>query len=276
MNWQEEQAAFWRWIVEPPQANTAIDAEQLMAPHQQLSSQEALGIYQNAYWGRLLQTASELYPVTYYTLGETAHQQLWVGYLQAYPPKPGPMSQLGKDLLTYCQQHDPYRNLPALLELVALETRLVELFESADLPRYTRQDLQNNPPEQWAALSWTVTGDWTVMPVRFDLETYWLKIQAYRQEEGATPGSADFVVPRFEDNQPHQLLIRRQNYKMHFQQISQTFADFISGIKAGNDFATLCESLSRHYPAADVPVKSLNYLLQAIDLELLHQQHIRE
>lgn len=302
MNWQEEQAAFWRWIVassHPSKSEERMDSDKrmgideaavagetqtidrlkavdkLMAPHPQLSSQDALGIYQNAYWGRLLQTAAELYPITYYTLGEAAHQQLWVAYLSTHPPKPGPMSQLGKDLPQYCEQHAPYRDLPALLELVALETRLVELFECADQSRYTRQDLQNNSPEQWATMSWVTTEDWTVMPVHFDLATYWLKMQSYREQDGATPGAADFAVPRFEDNQPHSLLIRRQHHKMHFQQISSTFAEFIAGIKRGDNFAKLCDTLSQHYPAEAVPAKSLNYLLQAIDLELLHQQRIK-
>ncbi|WP_339868765.1 putative DNA-binding domain-containing protein [Pseudohongiella nitratireducens] len=275
MTWQEEQAAFWHWIVDTPGSAAPTEAEKLMAPHQQLSVNDALGIYQNAYRGRLLQAASELYPVTYYTLGDAAHQQLWLGYLEKHPPKPGPMSQLGAYLLTYCRQHDPYRGLPALLELIALETRLVELFENPDLPHYSREQLQNNPAEDWAKLSWTDTGDWTLMEVDFDLETYWLKIQDYRKQPGAKPGGADFPVPAFTDQHPRHLLIRRQNHKMHFQQVSPTFAGFISLLKEGKNFAELCEYLSQHDSETDVPAKSLNYLLQAIDLELLHQQTIR-
>lgn len=276
MKWQDEQAAFWRWVVEAPDTATENETESVLAPHEQLSTRDALGIYQNAYRGRLLQAASELYPVTYYTLGDEAHNQLWLGYLAEHPPSPGPMSQLGNDLLSYCQQHKAYQQLPALLELVELETRLVELFESADVSRYTRSDLQNNPADNWATLSWDTSGDWTLMSVQFDLETYWLKMQDYRQLPDAKAGDASFAVPRFEDDEPRQLLIRRQDYKMHFQQISPTFAGFITRIRQGEDFAALCEYMAWHYRAEDVPVKSLNYLLQAIDLGLLHQQYVRE
>lgn len=275
MSWQEEQAAFWRWVVASPDTATDHETEKLLAPHRQLSTRDALGIYQNAYRGRLLQAASELYPVTYYTLGGEAHNQLWLEYLAEHPPTPGPMSQLGRHLPTFCQQHATYQQLPALLELVELETRLVELFESADRSRYSRSDLQNNPADNWATLSWSTSGDWTLMSVDFDLETYWLKMQDYRQQPDASPGHASFSVPRFEGDQPRQLLIRRQDYKMHFQQVSPTFAGFIRHIRQGENFATLCEYLAQHYAEEDVPVKSLNYLLQAIDLGLLHQQYIR-
>lgn len=275
MNWQEEQAAFWRWVVDAPESASPAETEELMAPHQQLSVNDALGIYQNAYRGRLLQAASELYPVTYYTLGESAHQQLWLSYLGKYPPRPGPMSQLGAQLLTYCQQHDPYRDLPALLELIALETRLVELFENPDRPSYSREQLQRNPAENWAGLSWTDTGDWALMPVNFDLESYWLKIQDYRKQPGAKPGAADFAVPAFKESRPRHLLIRRQNFKMHFQQVSSIFAGFLQRLQQGETFAELCEFLSQHYAAEEVPGQSLSYLLQAIDLELLHQQTLK-
>lgn len=276
MKWQEEQAAFWRWVVDAPDTATDNETEDVLAPHQQLSTRDALGIYQNAYQSRLLQAASELYPITYYTLGDEAHNQLWLGYLKEYPPKPGPMSILGSELLSYCQSHATYQKLPALLELIELETRLVELFESADFSPYSREDLQNNPADSWALLSWLPGDDWTLMTVNFDLETYWLKMQDYRQQPDAKAGHASFAVPRYEDNQPRQLLIRRQAYKMHFQQISPTFADFITKIRQGENFATLCEYLAEHYPAEDVPAKSLDYLLQAIDLELLHQQYVKE
>lgn len=271
MNWQEEQQAFWDWMTRPQDLrDSAVSIVALMAPHQALSQVEALAIYNNAYHQRLIQISSELYPVLYHTLGDDVYSRLWLEYIAKYPPRPGPMGLLGEHLLVFARQHVQFGQLPALLDIIELESLLISLFDKADEPALTRPMLQALPIDQWPVMRWQPKQDWALMHSRFDLEAYWTLMQAHLAQETAMPGETGFAVPLHEPAQTIYYLVRRVDHRMQFQRINQAMLVFLQGIQLHYPFAELCEQLESNFPREDIAQLSLTLLLKAIDLQLLH------
>lgn len=270
MNWQQEQQAFWDWMTRPQDLRDsahAIDA--LMAPHQALSQVEAVAIYNNAYHQRLIQISSELYPVLYHTLGDEVYTRLWLEYIAAYPPRPGPMGLLGEHLLVFARQHAQFGQLPALLDIIELESLLISLFDKADEPTFTRSMLQALAVEHWPVMRFQAKQDWALMHSRFDLEGYWTLMQTHLANPSAVPGETGFSVPLHEPAQAVYYLVRRVNHRMQFQRINQAMQVFLHGIQLNYPFAELCEQLEGNFPQEDIAQLSLTLLLKSIDLQLL-------
>ena len=292
MSWRQEQEQFWSWISRPQ--DLSADADQIaavLAPHSHLSQAEALSIYNNAYHQRLVEVSRALFPVLFNTLGRELYTQLWIGYMGKYPPRNGPIHRVGESLCEYLREHDQFHSLPAVADIVRLETLLIELFDLEDEAPYTLRQLQSLPAEDWPQMQWPAKKDWALMHSRFDLEKYWRQMQEY-MDAGGVAGETDFGIElltpvgaglardseaRNEGNRgpgplPQglaNLLVYRKQHRMQFQAIGPELALFLTAIQAGNDFAEICSRLALAFPAQDIPLLSLTLLLRAIELELL-------
>lgn len=272
MNWQEEQQAFWDWITRPQDLRDSSEAiQQMFTPHRELSQIEALAIYNNAYHQRLIQISAELYPILYHTLGDEVYTRLWLEYLAQHPPRPGPMSLLGENLHSFASAHARFGKLPAMLDIIELETLLISLFDRRDQPSYTLSQLQALPPEAWPETCWVAREDWALMQSEFDLEAYWAAMQRYLGSGEAVPGEAPFGVDRWpaSDAPPAFYLVRRVQHRMQFQRINAAMFSFLTGIQRGESFAQICAALAGKFPDQDIAALSLQLLLKTVDLELL-------
>jgi len=270
VNWQQEQQAFWEWMTRPQDLSLSAEAiDTLMAPHQALSQVEALAIYNNAYHQRLIQISSELYPVLYHTLGDDVYTRLWLEYIAQHPPRPGPMGLLGEHLLEFARQHAQFGQLPALLDIIELESLLISLFDKADEVPLTREMLQSLPAEQWPEICWQPSQDWALMHSRFDLEAYWVLMQTHLAQQHAVPGETGFAVPLHEPTQTAFYLVRRVKHRMQFQRINQAMMVFLLAIQHQVCFAGQCEQLAVQFPREDIAQLSLTLLLKSIDLQLI-------
>lgn len=277
MSWEEEQARFWGWITRPQDlSESAEDIAALLAPHSHLSQAEALSIYNNAYHQRLVDVSSALFPILYNSLGKDLYTRLWIGYMGQFPPRNGPIHRVGGALRDYLQRHEQFRDLPAVADIVQLESLLTALFDKADEVPFTLAMLQALPPQDWPAMRWQACQDWALVSTRFDLETYWRLMQEYIAQKGE-PGDAPFGIGLLEpapDPAYPNLLVFRRDHRMQFQRIPAAFGLFLRGIQQDESFAALCESLAAAFPEQDTPTLSLGLLLKAIELGLLRAQSL--
>lgn len=272
MNWEQEQAQFWAWISKPQDLERSADEiAAVLAPHSQLSQAEALGIYNNAYHQRLVEVSSALFPVLFHTLGRDLYTRLWIGYMGAFPPRNGAIHRVGNHLHTYIREHPKFAGLPAVADIVQLESLLSALFDKADETAYSLAQLQALPQEDWPTMRWQAKQDWAMFYSRFDLELYWQQMQAFISQEGE-PGNTDFAItaiaPTPSSDLPNYLVLR-QNQRMQFQIIRPEMAVFLQGVQAELDFAGLCVALAEAFPEQEIPSLSLRLLLRAVELELL-------
>ncbi len=274
MNWQEEQAQFWAWISRPQDLGDSAEAiAAVLAPHAHLSQAEALSIYNNAYHQRLVEVSSALFPVLYHTLGKDLYTRLWIAYIGEHPPRHGPIHRIGDTFASFVRTHPVFSALPAVADIVQLESLLGQLFDRPDETAFTQEDLKNVPESAWPSLRWQAKQDWALFFSPFDLEPYWREMQAFREqggEPGATPFSLAALTPVPPPSTPN-FLVFRQHLGMHFQQIRPEFSTFLLGISEGENFATLCQRLAKRFPEQDTAPLSLTLLLRAMALELLTQ-----
>lgn len=272
MKWEDEQARFWQWITRPQDlAQSAADISDLLAPHSHLSQAEALSIYNNAYHQRLVDVSSAIFPILYNTLGKDLYTQLWIGYMGKFPPRNGPIHKVGNALRDYLREHEQFRDLPAVADIVQLESLLTALFDKVDEGPYTLTMLQALPEQDWPLMRWQAKQDVALASTRFDLEAYWRLMQDFIEQEGE-PGATEFgitlLAPPPDTRFPNLLVYRRQ-HRMQFQRLAPELGLFLTGIKRGDNFAAICESLAQEFPNQDIPALSLGLLLKAIDMELL-------
>lgn len=272
MSWDEEQAQFWKWISRPQDLSESADAiADLLAPHSQLSQADALAIYNNAYHQRLVEVSSALFPVLFNTLGRDLYTRLWIGYMRDYPPRNGPIHRVGESLHRYVSEHPKFIDLPAVADIVQLESLLTRLFDKPDEEPYTVAQLQVLPQEDWPAMRWQAKQDWAMFRSAFDLEQYWHQMQGFIAE-GSEPGATDFAIVALDPAPLPGLpnyLVFRQDQRMQFQRIRPEMAVFLEGVQERLDFASLCVALAEAFPDQEIPSLSLRLLLRAIELELL-------
>jgi hypothetical protein len=275
MNWRDQQQQFWDWITRPQdlrESSAAID--ELFSPHTGLSKVEALAIYNNAFHQRLIQIASEMYPVLYNTLGQDVFTQLWLGYLSTNLPRPGAMSNMTDKLLDYVIADAQFGALPALHDIVRVETLMIDLFDRADEPTWTIEQLQALPPEDWATMIWQPRHDWALLSSHFNLQQYWQQMHAYTESSAEAGGASFGVALADRDNPGFELhyLLRRHQHRMQFQSISESLAVFLQAVQDRLCFADICSRLAEQFPMEDIPSVSLSLLLKTIELELLHAE----
>jgi len=271
MSWREEQEHFWQWVTRPQDLRDSSEAiDQLFAEHTALSRTDALNIYNNAYHQRLVHISSQLYPLVYRTLGDDAYTALWLAYLQEHPPRPGSMNLLGAHLHDFVSKHSHYGKLPALLDIIALETAFIDCFDRPDEHAFTLRQLQLLPQEQWPGMRWQPKQDWVLINSTFDLENYYQQLQAHFADGTAEPGSAPFGVSPLAEAADY--LVRRQTQNMHFQKITPAMGLFLRAVQQNDSFAQICEKLADHWPDKPIPELSLGLLLQAIEWQLLSSQ----
>ena len=275
MRWEDEQQAFWDWITKPQDLrDSSEDISRMFSPHRGLSQVEALGIYNNAYHQRLINISAELYPILYHTLGDEVYTRLWLEYLAQHPPRPGPMSLLGENLHDFASRHSQFGGLPAMLDIIELETLLIALFDRADQTVFTLADLQQLPADQWPTARWQVRDDWALLHSEFDLEKYWAAMQKFLASDQVQPGDVPFGVERASREalaEGNFYLVRRVQHRMQFQRINAHMHCLLEMLRDGKDFASICAGLAERFPEQDIPTLSLNLLLKAIELELLRR-----
>ena len=272
MNWQQEQEQFWQWINQPRDLADDADAiAQMLAPHSHLSQAEALAIYNNAYHQRMVDLSSQLFPILFHTLGSELYTRMWIGYMGSFPPRVGPISQIGEQLSTYLSQHEHFGKLPAAADIAQLENLLITLFDTIDEPAYSLEQLRALPQDAWPTMVWLPRQDWALMYSIFDLEQYWQQMKPYI-EAGGTPGEAPFAIkllaPTPNADIPN-LLVHRRNHTMHFMTITPALGIMLSAVQSGENFASICERLASHFPDQDIAALGLKTLLASIELELL-------
>lgn len=125
-------------------AKTAIGSdsatiEDLILPSRQLSSQQRMEVYANAYYARLLEVLSEEYPALTHLLGEDTFNAFAFDYLQSYPSQSYTLANLGANFHRFLIENrdatdegsdlgiEPYW-LDLMIDLATIERTYSEVF----------------------------------------------------------------------------------------------------------------------------------------------------
>src|SRR5947199_912111 len=168
---RELQRLFWRSLADAPGGGSpAPGLVELIAPCATLDAGARVGVYADAYFGRLRDVLREDFPHVAALLGprfeETAR-----GYLRAHPSEHPSVRHLGRMFADFLE-HRP--DLPPYLgDLARLEWARIEVFDAPDARSLNAAALRGVAAEDWPALRFVTVPALAVVRARWPVHELW-------------------------------------------------------------------------------------------------------
>jgi len=192
--------------------------EKVVSPSQSQTSLERLGIYANAYYGRLLECLREEFRALRHAVGDEAFDSLAFHYLQAYPSRSYTLAQLASRFPQFLAETRPTPDADCrdnadwaafLIELATLERIYSEVFDGPGVEGealLSTADLTAIPAERWPDVQLTTVPCLRLWEFHFPVHEYASAVRhAKSEEEILVPAPAttylavtrrDFIVRR--------------------------------------------------------------------------------
>jgi hypothetical protein len=217
-----------------PENNTGIVSA--IVSTENVSAQTRLAIYSNAYRLRLLGLLAMDYPLSQRLIGETAFEQFAREYIDQCAPDHYSPIYFSRHFSRFLTEHHQDKTLYA--EFVALEWGLLDALLAQEGGHLAVTDLAKIPPENWAALQFTLHPSFTIKGMRTHAATlYRAMIKEPEMKEDGLPESmisgatsTVWAVWRFERQPYFQSLTPEQAWMLAAIKQEQCFADICMGL----------------------------------------------
>ena len=205
------------------------ELEAVVRRSRNLTAEERLGIYANAYWARLLECLADCFPVLRTALGEETFESFAFEYLQRYPSRSYTLDRLGERFPQFLAETRPDRGSGMspevdwpdfLIDLARFELTLAQVFDGPGVEGQrllTHDDLQGVPPERFAGARLMPVVCLRLLEFRYPVNAYYTAVRhAGEGEEVPIPEPAeelvavlrrDFVVRRTTLSRPQHALL---------------------------------------------------------------------
>jgi len=202
------------------------ELETIVRRSRNLTAEERLSIYANAYWARLLECLGDCFPVLKQALGEDVFDSFGFEYLQRYPSRSYTLDRLGESFPRFLDEtRPPDADWPDfLVDLARLEWTLAKVFDGPGVEGQALvrpDDLAGIAPERFAAARLVPVVCLRLLVSRYPVNAYYTA--ARHAEEGAEEGKdvpipepgeelvailrRDFVVRRYTLSRPQYALL---------------------------------------------------------------------
>jgi len=223
------QTAFKKYLL--GESNEIAD---LIVSTPNLSSENRLAIYSNAYYARLVEILAKDYAALNYVMGNDEFRRVCLEYIEEFPSKYYSLRWFGQDLGQFLASHKMNGSQPYLAELATFEWAFVEAFDAKDVEVSVIEDAKEIPPESWADLRMMLHPS-----VRW-VSCSWNCLEMWQSMKN------DLAIPVPE------LLSIKVSYLMWRQGLNTTYrslgADEAAGLELvsqGANFEKLCNSLAQ-------------------------------
>lgn len=209
------------------------------------NAEARLGIYENAFVGRLIEALSDTYPALRDALGQCAFAELTQAFIARTPPSHFSVRYFGSDLSTFMATRFAGDEARGLKDLARLEWSLGEVFDAADAETLAPADLAAHAPETWGALHFRFT------PA---LRTLILQSNAIQWWRATTQGA--FRPARWRLAEQVTWAVWRMELKTYFRSLKTEEAWAVDALMRGETFASLCDGLAQFGSEADAPTRA--------------------
>jgi hypothetical protein len=191
-----------------------------------LTAEERLSIYANAYWARLLECLGDCFPVLRTALGGEVFDGFAFEYLQRYPSRSYTLDRLGERFPQFLEETRPADTVQGvdwpdfLIDLARLEWTLAKVFDGPGVEGQallSHDGLQGVPPERFAGAHLVPVVCLRLLTSRYPVNAYYTAVRhAGEGEEIPIPEPAeervtilrrDFVVRRYPLSRPQHALL---------------------------------------------------------------------
>jgi hypothetical protein len=229
-----------------------------VAPDVKPSAAARLAIYAKGYRLRLLEALATEYPALHTLAGDETFEQLGRAYIDAYPSNHYSIRYFGQHLSAFLAVSPPYCESPALSEMAALEWALSLAFDAADAAVLGIESLAALPPAAWPEMRLHFHASLQRRDFHWNMPELWTAID--QQDEPQIPQTYP---------QARAWLIWRRDLQNYFRPLDLVEAGALDTMRAGADFATLCESLYAHIDAEQVSLQAVQFLKGWIEAGLV-------
>lgn len=222
--------------VDSPQARQLIPLardklEQVILRSKNLTAQERLSIYANAYYARLVECLGECFPVFKRAVGEEVFNGFAFEYLQRYPSRSYTLNRLDQHFARFLEETRPDRSEEGsapqevswpdfMIDLATLEWTIGQIFDGLGVEHertLTADDLKGVQAEDFARAELIPVVCLRLLAFRYPVNAYYTAVrQAGEKEEVPIPEPArelvaitrrDFVVRRYPLTPPQHALL---------------------------------------------------------------------
>jgi hypothetical protein len=208
------------------------ELEQVVRRSRNLSAEQRLGIYANAYYARLLECLRESFPVLARAMGREVFDEFAFEYLQRYPSRSYTLGRLGDRFADFLNETRPDRPPDGsaspsvgwpdfLIDLARLEWTIEQVFDGPGVEsrrQLTLEDLRAVPQSRWLDAKLVLVVCAKLIEFRYAVDAYYTA--ARRAKEGEVvlmpePSPEyvcltrrDFVVRRVALTRPQYMLLQ--------------------------------------------------------------------
>lgn len=236
MNTKDIQELFFSSITHPQGVDAAIAKSDLISPEEWIREQgmdpaKRIEIYANAFFARLLEVASELYPKMVLHLGEDNFNSLWATFYHLHPPEGHNLRAAGSGIAEFISETFPERIF--LRDLAILETTCIEIFDALTDPPLTMDDVGQIAPEDWETIIFLGNHNWALLETGFDFEV--LNEDSWDGDELEKSDEEEIGV-----------LAYRPEYEVKVMSLNPEQNIFFSGLNQDRSFVEICADIQEY------------------------------
>ncbi len=210
-----------------------------------------LAIYSDAYRLRLIEALRTDFVGLRAAMGDAEFTSMARAYIDAHPSTHPSLRHYGRELAAFLAHDDRYRPRPALAELAAFDWALTDAFDAPDAAVLTLDVLAALPPEHWPGMR--------LLPhpslIRLDL--HWNAPAIWKAANDAAP------LPNPEQARDAVAwAVWRQALRTYFRSLPPAEAWALDAVRAGCEFASVCEGLCEWIDPTDAAAHAAGLLRQ--------------
>jgi putative DNA-binding protein len=222
--------------------------DEIIKPNDRLSSFERIEIYNRVYWFRILSSLAEDFPGLRAVIGQENFDKLLVAYLLDCPSESFTLRNLGARLETWLPDHPEFapRKERLALDMVRLEWADIDVFDSADLPKLTEEDLRNLGEDP----SFHLQPHLRLLDLAYPVDEFLLRIRA--NDDPGSDIASNVVTERAPQRASKRvalpkrekvfLAVHRQNYSNYFKRLEPAAFALLVALREGKPLSQAIEA----------------------------------
>lgn len=219
--------------------------ESIVPGTERLDTRTRLGIYENAFFARLVEALADTYPALRSAVGESEFANLTRAFALRSPPSHFSIRYFGADLSSFIATALTAVKAKVLSDLARWEWTLSEAFDAQDAIALSKAELGQIEPAQWAGLQFRLSPSLRRLCLRSNAVQWW---RAATQE--ATRPT------RWRSAKPVEWALWRSQLTTYFRSLPIGEAWALDAVAGGQPFASMCEGLERFTSDVDAPTRA--------------------
>ncbi len=247
------QQAFQRYVMEDDEtvAGFVDQSSGALAQHR-------LATYYNAYRIRLIDALAVNYPVLRGFLGETAFENLALGYLSRHPSRHASIRWFGDQLPAYLPAAAELTNIDLLREIASFDWARTTVFDATNCSSLvTLETMARLPVEQWPQLQF-----------QFKPAIRWLDL-SYNVPQLAAAIDRETGLPEPLAAEPQRWLVWRKDHNLYWRSLEVDEAWALEAAMRGSSFSTVCDGLLEWLDSEQVAISAATMVKQWITDQLI-------